>query len=175
MNTKQAEPVRENTPPANGVSLIGLGNIEKRDDGIGVLLVEALREQLEAGAWRPKCSRNLAIVSAGPDNLLAAAHAVGGRWVILVDAAQMGLTAGESCMFSPADAAFSVRGWGLSPHDTDLAETLGLIDILGCAGRVRILGIQTEDMRDGRGLSRLLQARFAEMQARIKEEVGLLP
>jgi hydrogenase maturation protease len=160
------------TEPA---SVIGLGNLERKDDGVGVLLVEALREELAAGAWKPEGNRDVALVSAGTDSLLAAAHAASGRWVILVDAARMGLSAGEYRVFSPGEAAISARGGGLSPHDADLAETLGLINGLGCAGRVRIMGIQSEDMGDGRGLSAHLQARLAEMQERIKEEVGQLP
>ncbi|HTP58946.1 MAG TPA: hydrogenase maturation protease [Spirochaetia bacterium] len=160
------------TEPA---SVIGLGNIEKKDDGIGVLLVEALREELATGAWKPEGNRDIALIPAGIDSLLAAAHAASNRWVILVDAARMGLAAGEYRVFAPGQAAMSSRDGGLSPHDADLAETLRLIDSLGCAGRVRIMGIQGEDMGDGRGLSRQLQARVAEMQNRIKEEVGQLP
>ena len=173
MSDRQAAPARQEAVPANGVSVIGLGNVEKRDDGVGVLLVEALRQEMDAGAWSPE-NRDLALVPAGTDSLLAAAHAAGGRLVILVDAARMGLSAGEYRVFSPQEAALSARDWGLSPHDADLAETLSLIDSLGCAERVRIMGIQSEDMGDGRGLSARLQARLAEMQARIKEEVGQL-
>ncbi|MGO9412908.1 MAG: hydrogenase maturation protease [Spirochaetia bacterium] len=174
MNAPDAQSaVSETALGANGVSVIGLGNVEKRDDGVGVLVVEALREELEAGAWTPQSAPSL--VSAGTDSLLAAAHAADGGWVILVDAARMGLPPGEFRMFSPRDAGFSTRDPGLSPHDADMAEALRLMDCLGCAGRVRIMGIQGEDMGDGRGLSRQLQARLPEMQARIKEEVGLLP
>jgi hydrogenase maturation protease len=155
------------------VSVIGLGNVEKRDDGVGVLVVEALREELDSGAWTPE--RTLSMVSAGTDSLLAVAHAADDRWVILVDAARMGLPAGEFRIFSPKDAGLSARDSSLSPHEADIAEALRLMDSLGCAERVRILGIQAEDMGDGRGLSRQLQVRLPEMRARIKEEVGLLP
>jgi hydrogenase maturation protease len=171
----RANAVREDAFRPEAVSVIGLGNVEKRDDGVGVLLVEALREELDAGAWTPESNRDLALVAAGTDSLLAAAHAAGGRWVILVDAARMGLAAGEFRIFSPEEAAFSQRDWGLSPHDADLAETLSLINGLGCGKRVRIMGVQSEDLGNGRGLSQQLQGRLAEMQARIKEEVGLLP
>ena len=157
------------------VSIVGLGNIEKRDDGVGVLVVEGLREELDAGAWVPEAAREIAVVPAGMDSLLAAAHAVDGRWVILVDAAHMGLPAGEFRMFAPGEAALTAHGGGLSPHDADLAEALSLLEGLGCAGQVRIMGIEGADMGDGRGLSRQLRARLPEMRARIKEEVGLLP
>ena len=88
----------------------------------------------------------------------------------------MGLAAGGVSDVHPRDAGFSTaRTRGSAPHDADLAEALRLVDCLGCAGRVRIMGIEGEDMGDGRGLSRQLQARLPEMRARIKEEVGLLP
>ena len=64
------------------VSIVGLGNIEKRDDGVGVLVVEGLREELDAGAWVPEAARDIAVVPAGMDSLLAAAHAVDGLSLI---------------------------------------------------------------------------------------------
>jgi len=164
-----------NAGTAEPISIIGLGNIEKRDDGVGVRVVEGLREQLDSGEWRPEVGRDLALVAAGADTLLAAAHAADGRWVIMVDAARMGLPAGEFRMFEPGDVELRGRDQGLAPHDSDLAEALRLVNDLGCAERVRIMGIQCQDVGDGCGLSQRLQARLPEMQARIKEEVGLLP
>jgi len=159
----------------SAVSVIGLGNTEKRDDGVGVLVVEALREEIDTGAWVPQSDKDLALVSAGTDSLLAAAHAADGRWVILVDAARMGLTAGDFRLFSPKDAELKAHAGGRSTHDADLTEALRLIDSLGCSGRVRIMGIQGQDMGEGSGLSKQLQRRLPEMKARIKEEVTLLP
>ncbi len=160
---------------AEPLSVIGLGNVEKRDDGVGVRVVEGLREELESGAWAPADNRDLAIVSAASDSLLAAAHAADGRWVILVDAARMGLAPGEFRLFAPEQVKIASRAVDLSPHDADLAEALRLVDGLGCMGRVRIMGIEPQEMGDGRGLSRPLEMRLPEMRARIKEEVGLLP
>ena len=157
------------------VSVIGLGNLDRRDDGVGVLIAEALREELDAGTWVPHAGRELAVVAAGTDSLLAAAHAADGRWVILVDAARMGLAAGEYRMFTPAEADLHARGCGLAPHDADLAEALRLVRELGCAERLRVMGIEGKDMGHGRGLSPQLHARLPELRARIKEEVGLLP
>lgn len=160
---------------ARPASVIGLGNVDRKDDGVGVIIAEALKEELDSGAWVPDTDRELAVVAAGADSLLAAAHAADGRWVILVDAAHMGLAAGEYRMFTPAEVELSARGDGLAPHDADLAEALHLVSNLGCAERVRIMGIEGKDMGDGRGLSRPLQARLPQIRARIKEEVGLLP
>ncbi|HVP17707.1 MAG TPA: hydrogenase maturation protease [Spirochaetia bacterium] len=156
------------------VSVIGLGNTEKSDDGVGVRVVEGLREELESGAWAPE-DRDVQIVSAATDSFLAASHAADGRWVILVDAAHMGLAPGEFRMFAHGDAALCPRAEGLSTHDADLAQILRLVDGLGMGRRVRIMGIEAQDMGDGRGLSRPLESRLPEMRARIKEEVGLLP
>ncbi len=160
---------------AGPVSVIGLGNPGNGDDAAGVQVVEALREELESGAWAPGDDRDFQIVTAATDSLLAAAHAADGRWVILVDAARMGLAPGEFRLFAPSEAKLAPRAGGLAPHDADLADALSLLDSLGLAGRVRIMGIEPGDIGEGRGLSGALSVRLAEMQARIKEEVGLLP
>jgi len=156
------------------VSVIGLGNPDKRDDGVGVRLAEDLREELENGAWKPE-HRDVEVVCAATDSVLAAAHAVDGRWVILVDAARMGLAPGEFRMFGRGDAELCPRAESLSTHDADLSQILRLADTLGIGKQVRIMGIETQDMGDGRGLSSVLEERLPEMRARIKEEVGLLP
>ena len=157
------------------LSIVGLGNPDKRDDGVGIRVVEGLREELESGAWTPQGDRDLQIVSAATDIVLAASHAAEGRWVILVDAARMGLAPGEFRMFAQGDAKLASRVEGLSTHDADLAQILRLVDGLGMGNRVRIMGIEAQDMGDGRGLSRPLETRLPEMRTRIKEEVGLLP
>jgi len=156
------------------VSVIGVGNPERRDDGIGVFLVDGLRDEVTRGAW-DLGGRDVELVPAGPDSLLAAAHAADGRWVIIVDAARMGLEPGDCRVFGPAEVRLSLQGGGLSPHAADLGEALGLMDALGCARRVRIMGIEVEDLGEGHGLSARLAERVPEMRARIKEEVGLLP
>ncbi|MGA2764649.1 MAG: hydrogenase maturation protease [Spirochaetia bacterium] len=160
---------------AQPLSIIGLGNVEKGDDGVGVLVVEGLREELEEGSWVPNRDGEVTIVPAGTDSLLAAAHAADGRWIILVDAAHMGLAPGEFRMFTPREAQLPPRLHGLVPHDADLAQTLRLMDGLGCAERVRVMGIEAPEVGEGRGLSQPLSSRLPEMRARIKEEVGLLP
>ena len=157
------------------LSIIGLGNVTRGDDGAGVLIVEELREELENGAWAPVPARDIVLVPAGVDSLLAAAHAADGRWVILVDAAHMGLPAGEFRVFTPREARLSRRQADLAPHDADLAGTLRLVDELGCAERVRIVGIEAQDMAPGQALSAPVQASLPRVRARIKQEVGALP
>lgn len=159
---------------ARTVSVIGLGNPDRRDDGVGVRLAEDLREELESGAWRPEVLQ-VDIVCAATDSMLAAAHAADGRWVILVDAAHMGLAPGEFRVFAHGDAQLRARAEGMSTHDSDLAQVLRLVDSLGMGERVRIMGIEAQDLGEGRGLSSPLEDRLPEMRARIKEEVGLLP
>ncbi len=50
---------------AQPLSIIGLGNVEKGDDGVGVMVVEGLREELEEGSWVPNRDGEVAIVPAG--------------------------------------------------------------------------------------------------------------
>ena len=157
------------------VSIIGLGNTEKRDDGVGVAVVEGLREELEAGDWAPSADRQVAVVAAGTDSLLAAAHAIDGRWLVLVDAARMGLAPGDCRFFAGSEVRCAPRATGLAPHDADLAQSIDLLAGLGCVERVMVMGIEAQDFGNGRGLSRPVAARLSQIRERIKEEVGRLP
>ena len=102
--------------PEASVSVIGVGNPERKDDGVGVLVVEELQDELASGVWKPEGSREVELVSAGPDSLLAAAHASDGRWVIIVDAARMGLAPGDEPGFQPrGGSALPARRRAFSP------------------------------------------------------------
>jgi Ni,Fe-hydrogenase maturation factor len=55
-----------------------------------------------------------------------------------------------------------------------LAEVIELARALGCADRLRILGVQVGDVRPGRFLSPRVRESVPEVIARIREEVEAL-
>jgi hydrogenase maturation protease len=157
------------------IAIIGMGNSEMGDDGIGVLLVEKLREELESGAWKPGTARLVECSIAGRDAVLAGACLMEASAALLVDAADMGAKAGDSRLFSPGEAVFGADASAACSHTLGLSRMLEMVRGLGAAENVRIMGVQPERIVSGAGLSDRLNSRLAEMIDKIKEEVSRLP
>jgi hydrogenase maturation protease len=160
---------------AETLAIIGMGNTSMGDDGIGVILLAKLREELESGAWRPETSMHVELITAGRDAVLAGACLMDASAALLVDAAEMNADAGEFRVFSPDDAFFRGDRSRIGTHTLPLGEVLEMVRGLGSSTRVRLMGVQPKDMHPGQTVSGRLCERMPEMLNRIKEEVSLLP
>ncbi len=158
--------------------VIGLGNTEMGDDGIGVRLVEALREQRDRGEWdgsaRPGRGE-VELVLADGDPVLAGARIAEGGPVLLVDAIDMKGEPGSFRLFGADEADFPDTASRASTHSLATSQIVEIARGLGRAGSLRLMGIQLAEARPGGGLSPALQEKLPEMLERIKEEVELLP
>jgi hydrogenase maturation protease len=160
---------------AEKLAIIGMGNQEMGDDGIGVYLVEKLKEELACGAWTPEDRYELELVSAGTDSILAGACLAEAARAILLDAADMRASPGEMRFFSAEEADLGAGKPSGSTHSLPLGGILDMIRSLGCPTRLRIAGIQPASVHPAATLSRTLEERVPEMLSKIKEEVSLLP
>lgn len=158
--------------------VIGLGNTEMGDDGIGVRLVELLREQRDRGEWGGPAGPGrgeVELVLADGDPLLAGARIAEGGSVLLVDAVDMRREPGSCRVFGVDEADFPGPAPRASTHSLATSQIVEIARALGCAGSLRVLGVQLADARPGSGLSPELRGKLPEMLERIKEEVELLP
>ncbi len=154
------------------MTVIGLGNSEMGDDGIGVALVEMLRAELEGGR---AAGPALSLVSADRDPVYAGACIAEGGPALLVDAVDMGREPGACRVFRPGEADFPAPAREGSTHSLGAADIVEMARALGCAAELRLMGIQFADVAPRRGLSPALQGRLPGLLETIKQEVGLLP
>lgn len=140
----------------NGVALIGIGNVHRRDDGIGPAVVGHVAATNPDGVRIVVCAAEpTAILDAWDGCLLA----------VLVDAA-VGLPAGSVRQCSLAELDEIVTP--VSSHDLSLRHTYELARALGRApGRVVLVGIGVADTGHGAGLS-------AEVRSALPEAVRLV-
>ncbi len=154
--------------------VIGMGNPEMGDDGVGVFLVDKLREQMQSGAWRPSAP-DVELVSACSDPILAGAWLMEASSALLVDAADIKASPGDVRAFWSDEARFTGSGTAGSTHTLPLAEVLRMVGELGASPRLRLMAVQPGELFPGEGLSPRLLERVPEMLSRIKEEVSKLP
>ena len=139
--------------------VLGIGNLLLGDEGVGVRIIEAIRER------------------AMPEDVEAADGGTGGadlvdlmagrRKVIIVDAAEFDGRPGDILRFTAADLS-PREGIGLSLHDLGLAEALTMMRRLGCEPEeVVIFGVKPKDMSPGLDLT-------AEVAAAVPKVVELV-
>jgi hydrogenase maturation protease len=136
------------------LTILGIGNILMRDEGIGVRILEPLRA---ARPW----PAGVEFIDGGVGglNLLTVIEAA--EAMVVLDAAEMNLPAGEVRVISPEQVARECSQGRLSLHEAPFVETLRLCEQFSRRpGVVRILAVQPGAVEYGRELSQALSARL---------------
>jgi hydrogenase 3 maturation protease len=130
--------------------VLGVGNVMKGDDGVGPYVASLLIANgcADTDAFADGASRILAIDCAmTPENYTSVVRRLHPDLLVIVDAAEMGLTVGE-CRRIPADR---VGALGLSTHSMPLS--LFMDYVRGMVHRMMLIGVQPRTMALGEGLS----------------------
>lgn len=136
---------------AGRVCLLGVGNVDRGDDGFGVRLAEALGK---------RCEHDIEIVVAGqtPERCLSRLAEAGFDHVVFLDAVEFGGTAGSVVFLNSAEMA--ARFPQVSTHKLSLGLLARLIE---AGGRTRawLLGVQPGSLAQGTGLTTPVQRSLA--------------
>ncbi len=136
------------------VTLIGLGNVLMRDEGIGVHAVRELQARYEI-------PESLQVVDGGTSGLDLLPFIENRDKVLVVDAVNFRKEPGYLQMLIDAEipAFFSVKS---SLHHLGLVDVLAAAQLLEVAPRqIRLIGIQPEIMELGLELGELMQSKMA--------------
>ena len=134
------------------LTVLGIGNILMRDEGIGVRVLERVRD---ARHW----PGDVEFVDGGAGGLSLLNVIEAAERMVVFDAAEMGLAAGESRVITPAQLADDTAAGRVSLHDVPFVETLQLCEQFSRRpDEITILAIQPKDLDYGRELSDELAA-----------------
>lgn len=142
--------------------VIGVGNPYRRDDGVGVAVVDALLalacdpEPDPTGSGQLAPPAEVEIVEESGESAALVARWSGHRFVILVDAISSGAAAGSvqriECSAGRWDLGSRVAA--TSTHGLGLADAVALGQALGrLPERLVIFGVEADDTSNGAGLS----------------------
>ena len=145
------------------ITVIGIGNLLLKDEGIGVHVVHSLRES--------QCPANVEIIDGG-----ISPHVIfdleGVDKLIVIDAVRAGGDPGEVYRFELSDLAWEEKET-TSLHEMGLGESLRLMGMLGNRPEeVVIIGVEPEEIDWGLGLSPKLEQRLPEVVRSVLEEIG---
>lgn len=139
-------------------AVIGLGNTLRRDDGIGIVILEAL---LNSFRRQGIDYLNFGIASFDLIHKLQEYDTV-----LLIDGIDAGLASGELKIFELKDIAYVSKESPLSTHEFDLKSLFELYKRFELKSKISVAGIQVKNTSYGEGLSRELENKI---QAIIQE------
>ena len=138
-----------------GVLVIGLGNVLRSDDGVGVHLARALARE----SWPPP----VRILDAGTPGLALLDLIEGAGQVVILDACQLHARPGTLRIFTPEEVRSRTEGAPLSIHEADVLGALRLGEAVGLNVSVTLVGIQPTSLEPGTKLSPALTELFPEI------------
>lgn len=141
------------------IAVIGLGNSLRRDDGIGVIILESLFNHYQ----RP----GVAYLDFGVASFDLIHRLQDYGKALLIDGISADLPAGALKIFSLEQAGFLIKGKALSSHEFNLKDIFKLTRDLGIMTEIYVAGIQVEDTGFGEFLSGPLKERLPEITGRI--------
>ncbi|MFH1007518.1 MAG: hydrogenase maturation protease [Candidatus Latescibacterota bacterium] len=145
--------------------VLGLGNVLLGDDGVGIRVVEALKERI--------LPRWVEVISGGVAGHRLMDWLEGVDKAVIVDAARMGKLPGTVMRFKPEETSSPKCRTRPSLHEGDILQTLELAKLLGIeAKEVIFYGVQPGQIDPGEGLSPEVQRMVPDLVARVLEEVA---
>ncbi len=147
------------------IAVIGLGNTLRRDDGIGIVVLESLLASQISGVEY----LNFGIASF---DLL---HRIRDYdTVLLIDGINASLPCGTLKIFELEKIEYDLKYSITSSHELGLKNLFELYKKLDIKTKVYVAGIQVEDVSFGDGLTEALKERRDEITKEIREFLNVL-
>lgn len=143
------------------IAIIGIGNTLRRDDGIGIIILESLLK-----LYKKKALDYLNFGTATFDLMHRMQNYDA---VLLIDGIKAGLPAGELKIFELKNIKCDFKDSATSTHELDLKSILKLSKKLGLKTKIYVAGIQVKDTSYAEGLSAALEKRRGDIVKRISE------
>ena len=131
------------------IAVIGLGNTLRKDDGIGIIVLEALLKSSQ----HPQIDYlNFGIASFDLVHRMEKYERI-----LLIDGIDAGLKPGELKIFELKDISYNLKGPALSTHEFDLKSLFELYKRFELKSKIYVAGIQVQDVSFGDSLSQPLK------------------
>ena len=151
---------------ASRITVIGVGNLLLKDEGVGVHAVRELQKKtLPAG---------VEVLDGGVAGIALLDFFPGREKVLIIDAADMNLAPGTVVRFTPDQIRSRAGTLKFSAHDVGLPEVLELARALGQSPpEMVIIGVQPKEISWGMDLSPEVQASLPRVLETVLREIDL--
>ncbi len=143
------------------IAVIGLGNSLRRDDGIGIIILESLLNHYP----RP----GIDYLNFGSASFDLIHRLRDYATVLLIDGINADLPPGELKIFDLEQASFANKGSAISSHELKLKDIFKLTQDLEITAKIYVAGIQVADVGFGESLSGALKEKLQELTERVDQ------
>ncbi len=145
-------------------AVIGLGNTLRRDDGIGIIILESL-----LNSYKREFLEYLSFGTASFDLI----HRLDNyKKVLLIDAISAGLSVGELRIFELDKIRFDLKDSPISSHELNLKDIFQLYKKFGIKAKVYVAGIQVKDVSFKEGLTPAVKKEVKKITQEIDNFIG---
>ncbi len=145
------------------ILIIGIGNILMRDDGVGVRVIEKMRQM--------PIPADVEIIDGGVMGLNLLYYVEGRKKVIVIDSVNIGKPPGTIYRFTE-NALIEKKELLRSAHGVDFTDVIKTSEFLGTKPEeIIFIGIEPEDISEGMELSPKLQSRIPRIIELVMKEL----
>ena len=145
------------------ILIIGIGNLSRRDDAVGLVVARALRA---------RNLKHIEIIELGGEGAALLEAWQGAERVVIVDAMQSGAAPGTILRFEAHRQQIPTQFFRYSTHNFGLAEAIELGRALGRLPKELIVyGIEGKDFSLGEGLSPEVASAISQVLEKILAEL----
>lgn len=148
-----------------GILILGVGNLLRKDDGVGVQAAQRLRGLSLPGGVK--------VVDGGMAGVGLLDMLEGFERAVIIDCADLGLEPGSVVKFGPEAIRFRSPELRLSLHSADVAGVLELARLLGKRlPEIAVIGVQPSDTGWGTEMSVEVHAEMRHIVDLVLQEIG---
>ncbi len=144
------------------LTVIGLGNILRGDDGIGPVIIEQLEGEISPLKTK--------LLDAGSDAFMVLEKLLEPGPVVVIDCAYMGEEPGQVRRIRVKDAGLLLEQFGLSMHGFSLADILKMAQSIGVEPDMTIVGVEPKEIKFNTGISKEVEKSIPTIMRMVMEE-----
>jgi hydrogenase maturation protease len=146
--------------------IIGIGNLLRKDDGVGIVLLELLVKR------KKEFPKNIEFIDGGTGGMNLLHLLAQFDTVLLIDAVDFKGRPGEARVFSLKDIQSQKKPVMMSTHDPDFLNLLRLSQALKeLPEALVIFGVQPRDVSHGMGLSKEIETVIDHLFLKLQKEI----
>jgi len=148
------------------IGIIGIGNLLRKDDGVGIVLLELLVKR------KKEFPKNIEFINGGTGGMNLLHLLAQFDTVLLIDAVDFKGRPGEARVFSLKDIQSQKKPVMMSTHDPDFLNLLRLSQALKeLPETLVIFGVQPRDVSHGMGLSKEIETVIDHLFLKLQKEI----
>ncbi len=148
------------------IGIIGIGNLLRKDDGVGIVLLERLQKQ------KKELPKNIEFIDGGTGGMNLLHLLAQFDIVLLIDAVDFKARPGQARVFSLKDIQSQKKPVMMSTHDSDFLNLLRLSqELKELPETLVIFGVQPRDVSHGMGLSKEIETVLDDLYLKLQKEI----